>query len=216
MAGDIVIDGGERRMSVRRKLTRLSRQLGPGRLAATALFLLAALLVARYSWLVPLAGQAERAMYDLRLSWTAEKVDPDPRIVMVVYNDDTLIETRKRSPLDRATLARALANLDRMGARAIGIDILIDQPQDEDAELLATFRAMRTPTFLAYASAESNAEDIQFNQQEFLEAFQKQLAGTQVKPARRQCGAQLAAADRSAAVAAVGGDDRRHVALRRL
>ncbi|RJF94174.1 adenylate/guanylate cyclase domain-containing protein [Sphingomonas cavernae] len=162
---------------------RLFRQLGPGRLAATILFLFAALLIARFSWHLPLAAQAERALYDLRLSQTAEMVDPDPRIVMVVYNDDTLIETRKRSPLDRATLARALANLDTMGAKAIGIDILIDQPQDEDEALLATFRAMQTPTFLAYASAATNVEDIQFNQQQFLDEFQKRLAGTRVKPA---------------------------------
>lgn len=183
MGEDIVIDsGGRKPKGVQRKLIRLFRQLGPGRLAATILFLIAALLIARFSWHLPLAAQAERALYDLRLSFSAEKVDPDPRIVMVVYNDDTLIETRKRSPLDRATLSRALANLDKMGARAIGIDILIDQPQDEDEQLLATFRAMKTPTYLAYASAASNVEDIQFNQQAFLEAFQKQLAGTRVKP----------------------------------
>lgn len=186
MGEDIVIDNGaagRRPKGISRKLVRLFRQLGPGRLAATLLCLLAALLIARFAWHLPLAAQAERALYDLRLSWTAPKVDPDPRIVMVAYNDDTLIETRKRSPLDRATLARTLANLDRMGARAIGIDILIDQPQDEDEQLLATFRAMRTPTFLAYASADSNVEDIQFNQQQFLDDFQKRLAGTRAKPA---------------------------------
>ena len=53
-------------------------------------------------------------------------------MVMVVYNDQTLAELRKRSPLDRGLLAKALANLDKMGAKAIGIDILFDQPQDED------------------------------------------------------------------------------------
>ncbi len=54
--------------------------------------------------------------------------------MLVAYTDDTLIATRKRSPLDRSVLARALAALDGMGAKAIGVDILIDQPQDEDPE----------------------------------------------------------------------------------
>ncbi|WOK36559.1 adenylate/guanylate cyclase domain-containing protein [Sphingomonas sp. C3-2] len=164
-----------------RILQRL-RRIGGVRLAITIAFLAVALLIARFSWDIPLAGQAERALYDLRATSTAPKAEPDPRIVMVVYDDDTLIETRKRSPLDRAMLARALGNIDTMGAKAIGIDILIDQPQDEDPQLIDSFRAMGTPTWLAYASASSNAEDIQFNQQKFLEDFQAQLKGSQTAP----------------------------------
>lgn len=184
MGEEIVTTGGAGRShGVRRRLSRLLRELGPGRMAATILFLVGAMLIARYSWHLPLGAQAERALYDIRATATAVRTGPDPRIAMIVYNDDTLIETRKRSPLDRATLARALANLDRMGARAIGIDILIDQPQDEDEQLVAALRAMRTPTFLAYASADTNADDIQFNQQRFLDGFLKRLEGTRAAPA---------------------------------
>lgn len=169
--------------SPQQKAIRLFRQLGPARLAMTLTLLLIALLAARFSWNIILIGDAERALYDLRETYLAPKVDQDPRIAKVVYNDDTLIETRKRSPLDRSILARALTSIDSMGARAIGIDILIDQPQDEDAQLTAALRAMKTPTFIAYANNETNTDNIKQRQQEFLDGFVKSLSGTNVHPA---------------------------------
>ena len=171
------------RRSVLGRAVKIVRRIGVIRLVFTLLFLMIALGVARYSWQIPLAAQAERAYYDLRTIQTAPVAEQDNRIVMIVYNDDTLLNTKKRSPLDRATLARALRNIDAMGAKAIGIDILIDQPQDEDAELVEAFKAMKTPTYLAYADNETNENDIQYNQQQFLDEFQKLIAGPNVKPA---------------------------------
>lgn len=159
------------------------RNIGIGRVAGTLLFVLLGVLVARYSWYLPFIGQAERAFYDLRMTATAAHVEQDDRIVMIVYTDDTLIDTKKRSPLDRATLARALANIDALGAKAIGIDILIDQPQDEDQQLLAVFAGLKTPTFLAYADINTNADNIEYRQQQFLDQFMARLEGTKVRPA---------------------------------
>ncbi len=164
------------------KSTRLlARRIGTVRAIVTALILIAALLVARFAWTMPFIPAAERALYDLRQVWAAPKVEPDPRVVMVVFNDDTLINTRKRSPLDRATLARALRSLDTMGAKGIGIDILVDQEQDEDAELITALRAMQTPTHLAYASFDTNQNEIGQRQQQFLEDFQKAIATDKVR-----------------------------------
>lgn len=160
---------------------RLFSELGPARLLLTFSLLVLALMAARFSWDVILVGDAERALYDLRETYLAPKVDQDPRIVKIVYNDDTLIDTRKRSPLDRAILARALTNIDNMGARAIGIDILIDQPQDEDGQLLASLRAMQTPTFLAYANNATNQDNIKQRQQEFLDQFISELEGSNTR-----------------------------------
>ena len=165
------------------KSTRLLfRRIGPVRAAVTVLLLIAAVIVARYGWSLPIIPLAERAAYDLRLAKTAPLVDPDKRVVMVVFNDDTLINTRKRSPLDRATLARALKAIDAMGAKGIGIDILVDQEQDEDGELIATLRAMKTPTYLAYASFDTNRNEINQRQQEFLDSFQKAIRTDQTRP----------------------------------
>lgn len=159
------------------------RNIGVGRVVGTLLFVLLAVLVARYSWYLPFIGQAERAFYDLRMTVAAPHVEQDDRIVMIVYTDDTLIDTKKRSPLDRATLAKALANIDAFGAKAIGIDILIDQPQDEDEQLLSVFAGLKTPTFLAYADIDTNAGNIEYRQQRFLDRFMARLQGTGVSPA---------------------------------
>ncbi len=170
------------------------RQAGPRRLGLTALVLLAALLLARYSWampwpdedgqmVTPVTGEAERAAYDLRVFRYAPSVEQDPRVLLVVYDDRSLIAARKRSPLDRGLLARALRNLDTMGARAIGIDILFDQPQDEDDELIATLRAMTTPVSVGYADVASTENDIIYEQQQYLAGFLARLEGSRAHPA---------------------------------
>ncbi|MDE2301128.1 MAG: adenylate/guanylate cyclase domain-containing protein [Sphingomonadales bacterium] len=162
---------------------KVARQIGRWQLAVALVVLAAAVLVARYSWHLPLFLDAEHAMYDFRTVVAAPLVRQDSRIVIVPYTDDTLIATGKRSPLDRATLARALTRLDAMGAKAIGIDILIDQPQPEDPQLIAAFRAMRTPTYLAYASTRGASDKIIYRQQQFLDQFQRAIAGRNVHPA---------------------------------
>lgn len=180
------------------------REAGPRRLALTALLVLLALLIARFSWDIPWqaipealrtqgaeqtdmktpgTGDAERALYDLRSSLLADRIEQDDRITMVVYDDQTLINARKRSPLDRGMLARALRIIDDMEPKAIGLDILFDQPQDEDAELIATLRAMQTPTLVGYANFATNQADIVYDQQVYLEEFLAKLEGSNARPA---------------------------------
>lgn len=156
---------------------------GPRRLALTGLMLVVALAVARFSWVIPVLGEAETALYDVRLFTATQPVEQDPRILLVTFTDDTLIATRKRSPLDRAMLARAMTALDGMGAKAIGVDIFIDQPQDEDPALFAALRAMKTPTFMAFADQGANGDNIIYAQQQFLDGFLKSLKGSHVQPA---------------------------------
>jgi adenylate cyclase len=155
---------------------RALRTIGPARLAVMALLLVAALLIARFGWQLPLARDAERALYDTRVVLTAPQVEQDDRIALVVYTDETLARVEKRSPLDRRTLAQTLQAIDNMGAKAIGIDIIIDQPQAEDPLLIETMRRMKTPVYLAYAANRYNPEQIQVWQEEFLRAFLGRVA----------------------------------------
>ena len=164
------------------RVRRAVRQIGPLRLIGSFLMLVLALLAARLTWEVPLAVEAERALYDLRVFKTAPRVAQDDRIVMVVYTDETLEAVAKRSPLDRAMLARALTNIDAMNPKAIGIDILIDQPQAEDPELIRAFRGMKTPTHLAYASNATNPDYMKVWQEQFLNGFLQQLKPGAVGP----------------------------------
>ena len=172
---------------------RVMKDAGRWRLAGTALLLLLALFVAGWDWSKPLGGagsqreiptaDAERGLYDWRAAAFAPRVEQDKRVLMVVYDDQTLIATRKRSPLDRGLLARALRNMDSMGAKSIGIDILFDQPQDEDAQLLSALRAMRTPVWIGYANFGDNREQIIFEQQQYLDRFIAQARTDHVRPA---------------------------------
>lgn len=171
------------RATAGRRLRRMATQLGPGRTALTLFLLLFALLFARFSWQIPLVIDAERALYDMRATVGAPHIAQDPRIVMVTYTDETLFNTGIRSPVDRAILARALAQLDGMGARSIGIDILFDSPTASDDALRAQLRAMRTPTFVAFAEQGSNPNNIQYEQTRFLNAFLQSVTTQRTRPA---------------------------------
>ncbi|HEY5072277.1 MAG TPA: adenylate/guanylate cyclase domain-containing protein [Caulobacteraceae bacterium] len=165
------------------RIDHLFRQIGPGRLIVSLSFIVLALVLARFSCSIPLADDAERALYDVRATVTAPKVGQDDRIVLVVYTEDTLAATGKRSPLDRALLSRALTRIDAMHPKAIGIDLLIDQEQPEDNQLVASLRSLRTPTALAFATNRSSPTFIQPWQEAFLRAFHARLAGSHVRPA---------------------------------
>lgn len=170
------------RVPMRKRIRRMVMQLGPTRMVATILFLLFAILIARLSWSLPLAQDAERALYDTRASLMAPRVEQDPRIVMITYTDETLFNSGIRSPLDRSILARALGNIDKMGAKAIGIDIVFDSPRPDDPELKAQLRAMQTPTWLAYAEQSSNPNAIQYEQQEYLKRYLADVTTEHTRP----------------------------------
>ena len=161
---------------------RVLRQIGPIRIGATFLFVLIGLLFARFSWGITLASDAERALYDLRLLETALKVDQDQRIVMIVYTDETLEALAKRSPLDRKMLADALGRIDAMNPKAIGIDILFDQPQAEDPILADALRGMKTPTYLAFATNATNPDYMKVWQEEYLRKFLAEVKSGPVRP----------------------------------
>jgi adenylate cyclase len=175
-------DGGGAGPGLARRVARTLRQAGLPRLLASALILILGLAIARFSWHLPLIADAERALYDIRLMLTVPYVPQDDRILLVTYTDDTLINTQVRSPLDRRILAEALRNLDAMGAKAIGIDVIVDQPTPNDALLIDAFRQMRTPTFLAFTSAATNGRFIQPRQEAFLRAFQQRIRTSRVQP----------------------------------
>jgi adenylate cyclase len=150
------------------------KQIGPTRLVITALFIVLGLLFARSSWNIMLARDVERVLYDVRSLLAAPHVETDQRIVMVTFNEETLRLTGRRSPLDRSMLAKALTQLDKMNPKAIGIDILVDQPTPEDQQLIDAFRGMKTPTYLGLATHATNKAYMTLDQENFLRDFQKQ------------------------------------------
>ena len=173
-------------------------QVPLARRIATLLFIAVAVLLARFSWEtpfvnpdgshkeIPIAADAERALYDARASYAAlaaRKVAQEKRILLVPFTPDSQQRTGKRSPLDRTTLADALTNLDSMGAKSIGIDILFDQAQTDDAKLIAALHAMKTPVWMGYADNAHNPRDIQVWQQEFMDKFIASIGNPNVRKA---------------------------------
>jgi adenylate cyclase len=165
-----------------RRVTVNLRQIGWARSLITLAGLLLAFFVALKSWDIPLLRDAERTLFDYRQVLAAPKSAQDKRILMVPYTDETTRLTYKRSPLDRGIMAKALKRLDSLGPKAIGIDILIDQPQLEDDELIAVFRGMKTPTHLAFASTDAASDKILFEQTQFLKDFQAKIKTNSVGP----------------------------------
>jgi adenylate cyclase len=171
---------------VKAGLANLKRAIGlagPLRLFVTGLVLVLALLVGRYSWNMPFALAAERGLYDVRVDLTAPRIGQDDRIVLVVFTEETLAATGKRSPLDRTMLARALTNLDKLGPRAIGVDILIDQPQPEDPVLKQALLGMKTPTFFGFSSNAENGEYVMPWQEAHMRRFFGSVASAPVRTA---------------------------------
>ena len=167
----------------KKKIIRFYTQLGPLRIIVTTLVLLLSLLFARFSWHIPLVVDIERVLFDIRATLTAPRVDQDERIVMITYTDETLFASGIRSPVDRTILEKALANIDQMGAKTIGIDIVFDSPRPDDLLLQARLRAMQTPTWLAYVEQESNPNTIQYQQQQFLQNYVGAVHTAKTRPA---------------------------------
>ncbi|MEE4289045.1 MAG: adenylate/guanylate cyclase domain-containing protein [Erythrobacter sp.] len=165
-------------------------EAGEIQIIVAVLVVIFAVLIARFSWTLPdgetptpLTNAAERAFYDMRAYYSADMVEQDDRVVVVVFTDEALFDLKKRSPLPRDTIASALKTLDSLNPAAIGIDILFDQPQDEDEVLIETLRNMQTPVAVAYADTETNENDIIKAQQEYLDWFMAQLEGSNARKA---------------------------------
>lgn len=164
-------------------LLRSISQLGWQRSLIAVGLLALALFVALRSWNLPLLRDAEAALYDLRAANFAQPTDTDKRVTLVVYTADTNRATGQISPVDRTILAKALAQIDQLGAKGIGIDVLFDSPQDDDDLLRAALKGMKTPVYLAYADNRTNPEAITYEQEQDLRAFHAGAAGAKVKSA---------------------------------
>ena len=72
----------------------------------------------------------ENWLGDLRLTSISPAVETHPDIVIFTVTEDTLARFPYCFPLDRGMLADAINRLNAAGVRAIGMDILFDQPTE--------------------------------------------------------------------------------------
>jgi adenylate cyclase len=96
---------------------------------------------------------AENWSRDLRVATLTPPQPQSEQIVIVTITDETLAALPYRSPLDRRLLSDLLRTLEDKGVRAIGIDLLLDQPSEpeKDIELQETLRTLSVPVVAAWA-----------------------------------------------------------------
>lgn len=127
--------------------------------AAAGAAVVAAVGVHLLSWV----GNLEDRAADLRLAFLQPPAPQSTSIVIVAIDEDTVAQFPYRSPVDRKFLARLLTDIDRLGARAIGIDLLFDQPteSDKDTALRETLRTIKTPLAIAFTRDRAVVNDRQ-------------------------------------------------------
>jgi adenylate cyclase len=105
---------------------------------------------------IPFLRAAENWVYDLRAATLTPPQPAHPEIVVVAITEDTLAGLAYRSPIDRSFLAEIVTAIDAAGPRAIGLDILFDQPTEpaKDAELQTALANLSAPVVLAWADGE--------------------------------------------------------------
>jgi len=77
---------------------------------------------------------------DVQIAMSPPPSEQHPDIVVLAVTEDTLATLPFRAPISRRLIADVLVTLEQKGARAVGVDILFDQPSNpaEDAALKHT------------------------------------------------------------------------------
>jgi class 3 adenylate cyclase/CHASE2 domain-containing sensor protein len=116
---------------------------------AALMAVLSTLAVARIGFF----ADADRFVQDSEIARRPYGEPQDPNIVIAAITEDTLHGFQYRQPIDRGFLDTLLQALAAKGPRAIGIDILFDQPTetDKDAALRKTLQELRVPLVVSYA-----------------------------------------------------------------
>jgi len=119
---------------------------------------------------VPFVGMAENWLGDYRIATLTPSAPQSPDIVIVTITDETLALFPYRSPVNRHFMSDLLKTLDASGVKAIGVDILFDQPteQAKDDELKATIRNLRAPIVIGYIG---DGEGLSEDQTDYLDEF---------------------------------------------
>ena len=95
----------------------------------------------------------EKWLSDLRVAALTPPTPQRSDLVLLTITEETLTQFPYRSPIDRRFLAEVVEHLDAAGARAIGMDILIDQPTEpeKDARLAQAVAKAQIPVIIGWA-----------------------------------------------------------------
>ena len=72
----------------------------------------------------------ENIATDIRIAAFQPNQPQSKEVVVVAINEATVTQFQYRSPIDREFLSKTLKTLEKKGAKAIGLDVIIDQPTE--------------------------------------------------------------------------------------
>jgi CHASE2 domain-containing sensor protein len=93
----------------------------------------------------------EHKYSDWRTVFLSPKSDSqDTRLLLIKITEEDLAQFRYRSPIDRSLLTNLVKSIDNHNPKVIGIDILFDQPTEDekDQALLDQLKSMNTPVVI--------------------------------------------------------------------
>ena len=123
----------------------------------------------------PFVGAVENRLGDLRVALLSAPEPQHPDIVVVTITEETLAGLPYRSPVDRAFLAGLLQSLEAADVRAIGLDILFDQPTEpaKDERLRSVLMGLAEPVVVAWAGRDDQLTE---RQAAYLDAYTAGIA----------------------------------------
>ncbi|MFV3074503.1 CHASE2 domain-containing protein [Niveispirillum fermenti] len=135
-----------------------------------SILLVAGLLPVALVRAAPFLQGIENWVADHRVATRTPAAPQQPDIVIAAITEETLARFAYRSPVDRAFLSDLLRGLEAKGARAILLDVLLDQPTEpvKDQALYDTIRALKVPLVISHGGA---AEGLTEGQVAFINGF---------------------------------------------
>ncbi len=124
--------------------------------AATTL----AVLATRY---IAFLSALENAASDIRIAALQPPQAQSRDIVIAAITEETLARFPYRSPVDRGFLAELLLQLEKKGARLVGLDVLFDQATEtaKDDALKRVLRTLKVPLLVSYTDTPTIVNEAQ-------------------------------------------------------
>ncbi|MGO9482979.1 MAG: CHASE2 domain-containing protein [Rhodomicrobium sp.] len=125
-------------------------------IAATLFSILAGLVLVAASRAKLLPAAPDKFTYDWRTYFLAEQAEsPRNDIAIILIDEQSLTGYNYISPIDRGLIAELVKLADASGAKAIGLDVIVDRPTEpqKDGALAEAIRQAHAPVVLGAADS---------------------------------------------------------------